>query len=157
MFASNNRASFHLWWKESLVKHKRVSKYYAIDRSSGSQLFLTTAEIFCGLWNIHELHDQVTSIINCHFSPRRSTMVNFKQTHTICGKGFCIYICLFHSLPILQLIIMSSFSSCNRKNKILIWYAETYLEPCQTFTKEFFCENGQQFPYKLHHRCFTEL
>ena len=30
MFISNNRVSFHLWWKESLVKHQKVSKYYAI-------------------------------------------------------------------------------------------------------------------------------
>ena len=28
MFISNNRASFHLWWKENLVKHQKVSKYY---------------------------------------------------------------------------------------------------------------------------------
>ena len=29
MFKSNNRPSFHLWWKENLVKHQQVSKYYA--------------------------------------------------------------------------------------------------------------------------------
>ena len=34
MFISNNRASFHLRWKESLVKHRKVSKYYAIEFSS---------------------------------------------------------------------------------------------------------------------------
>ena len=28
MFISNNRASFHLWCKENLVKHQKVSKYY---------------------------------------------------------------------------------------------------------------------------------
>ena len=27
IFISNNRASFHLWGKESLVKHQKVSKY----------------------------------------------------------------------------------------------------------------------------------
>ena len=31
MFISNNRASFHLWSKENLVKHQRVSKYYEND------------------------------------------------------------------------------------------------------------------------------
>ena len=31
MFISNNRASFHLWWKENLVKHQKVSKYYEND------------------------------------------------------------------------------------------------------------------------------
>ena len=28
MFISNNCPSFHLWWKENLVKHWKVSKYY---------------------------------------------------------------------------------------------------------------------------------
>ena len=29
MFISNNRPSFHLLWKDNLVKHWKVSKYYA--------------------------------------------------------------------------------------------------------------------------------
>ena len=32
-FISNNRTSFHLWWKENLLKHRKVSKYYETDRS----------------------------------------------------------------------------------------------------------------------------
>ena len=31
MFLSSNGPSFHLWWKESLVKHWEVSKYYETD------------------------------------------------------------------------------------------------------------------------------
>ena len=31
MFITNNRASYHLWWKETLVKHQKVSKYYEND------------------------------------------------------------------------------------------------------------------------------
>ena len=27
MFISNNRPWFHLWWKENLVKYRKVSKY----------------------------------------------------------------------------------------------------------------------------------
>ena len=30
-FISNNRPSFHLWCKENLVKHQKVSKYYEND------------------------------------------------------------------------------------------------------------------------------
>ena len=30
-FISNNRASFHLRWKENLLKHQKVSKYYEND------------------------------------------------------------------------------------------------------------------------------
>ena len=33
MFISNNRTSFHLWWKENLVKHRKVSKYHETDCS----------------------------------------------------------------------------------------------------------------------------
>ena len=28
MSISNNHPSFHLWWKENLVKHQKVSKHY---------------------------------------------------------------------------------------------------------------------------------
>ena len=28
MFINNNRVLFHLWWKENLSKHQKVSRYY---------------------------------------------------------------------------------------------------------------------------------
>ena len=31
MFITNNYASFHVWWKENLVKYQKVSKYYDHD------------------------------------------------------------------------------------------------------------------------------
>ena len=34
MVISNNRGSFHLWWKKNLVKHQKASKYYEKDCSS---------------------------------------------------------------------------------------------------------------------------
>ena len=33
MFITNNHASFHLWGKENLVKHQKVSIYYEQDCS----------------------------------------------------------------------------------------------------------------------------
>ena len=33
MFISNNRPSFHLWWKKNLGKHQKVLKYYENDCS----------------------------------------------------------------------------------------------------------------------------
>ena len=33
MFISYNRSSFHFWWKENLIKHQKVSKYYENDCS----------------------------------------------------------------------------------------------------------------------------
>ena len=41
MFISNNRPSFHLWWKENLVKHQKVSKYYETDCRLGLNIDLT--------------------------------------------------------------------------------------------------------------------
>ena len=31
MFITNNNTSFHLWWKENLVKNQKVFKYYVHD------------------------------------------------------------------------------------------------------------------------------
>ena len=31
MLIANNRTSFHLWGKENLVKHQKVSKHYEND------------------------------------------------------------------------------------------------------------------------------
>ena len=45
MFISNNRASFFLWWKENLVKHQKVSKYYENDHSYKAKVINT-----CGMW-----------------------------------------------------------------------------------------------------------
>ena len=45
MFVRNNRASFYLLWKENLLKHQKVSKYY----ESGCRVFDTSYII-----NIHK-------------------------------------------------------------------------------------------------------
>ena len=31
LFISNSRTSFHLWWRENLVKHQKIPKYYVND------------------------------------------------------------------------------------------------------------------------------
>ena len=38
MFISNNSSLFHLWRKENLVKHQKVSKYYENDFSKNFNL-----------------------------------------------------------------------------------------------------------------------
>ena len=30
-FITSNHASFHLWWKEKLLNHQKISKYYEAD------------------------------------------------------------------------------------------------------------------------------
>ena len=41
IFIINNHNSFHLWWKENLVKHQKVSKYYDWDCSNKNVNFAT--------------------------------------------------------------------------------------------------------------------
>ena len=52
MFIGNDPASFHLWLKENFVKHRKVSKYCAID-SLKTFLFLFASLVvegkFCKL------------------------------------------------------------------------------------------------------------
>ena len=48
MFVSNNRTSFHLWWKENLVKHGKVSKYYQTDcRSCSRNALILQSLLIC--------------------------------------------------------------------------------------------------------------
>ena len=45
MFIGNNRPSFHLWWKENLVKHWKVSKYYETDCSIPGNIASSAVQI----------------------------------------------------------------------------------------------------------------
>ena len=48
MFVANNHASFHLWWKETLVKYQKDLKYYVNDCLQSFLfriIFLLTASI----------------------------------------------------------------------------------------------------------------
>ena len=45
MFFTNNYALFHLWLKESLVKHQRGSKYYDYDFLHNFVLVVVVAPI----------------------------------------------------------------------------------------------------------------
>ena len=42
MFITNNHDSFHMWWKENLGKHWKVSKYYDQDRLKNILLHFTS-------------------------------------------------------------------------------------------------------------------
>ena len=62
-FITNNHASFPLWWKESLLKHQKVSKYYKFDclqvfllffMFSFTALIVKSSHIFAGICFINE-------------------------------------------------------------------------------------------------------
>ena len=53
MFIINNCASFHLWWKENLVIHQRVSKYYENDCRKTKPLIINNmSAIFFSLFSV---------------------------------------------------------------------------------------------------------
>ena len=51
IFIINNPPLFHLWWKEHLVKHQKVSKYYEPD---SLQIFLMLFYVFIKNWFFQE-------------------------------------------------------------------------------------------------------
>ena len=62
MFISNNRPSFDLWWKENLVKHRKVSRCYETDcRTTNFSKFCFTCE------NIFSI--TIGNFIAVHFKP----------------------------------------------------------------------------------------
>ena len=54
IFISNNHASFHLWWKENLVEHRKFSKYY--DHDCRSNIFLCCVILKKFWWPSRYLH-----------------------------------------------------------------------------------------------------
>ena len=46
MFISSNRALFHFWWKEDLVKHQRFPKYYENDCSLAHEGNIQTCKVY---------------------------------------------------------------------------------------------------------------
>ena len=55
MFINKNHASFHLWWKEDLVKHQKVSKYYDHHCQKNILLFFMSLSTALIVKNIHIL------------------------------------------------------------------------------------------------------
>ena len=68
----------HLWWKENLVKHQKVSKYYAIDCSYTSAKTLEhkgkiSSSSFCGQLADYYFYTFLTLSTHCYWmsSPSR--------------------------------------------------------------------------------------
>ena len=62
MFISNNRTSFELRWKENLVKHQKVSKYYETRcRNKSNRIESKISE---ALINNEIIHEDFMTIIN---------------------------------------------------------------------------------------------
>ena len=60
MFIRDNCASFHLWWKENLVKHQKVSKYSENDCGLG-----VTIEDLRGMLENKNYSEMMNKILYC--------------------------------------------------------------------------------------------
>ena len=61
-YVTNNHASFHLWWKENLLNHQKVSKYYEHDcrswheqKISKCKMRLTVIMLICIKQNLRTI------------------------------------------------------------------------------------------------------
>ena len=65
MFVSNIRASFHWRWKEYLIKHQKVSKYYNDCRKCGLKYSVFAAATSWTIWkNFRLVLGSVTNRVN---------------------------------------------------------------------------------------------
>ena len=71
MFISNNRASFHLWWIENLVKYQKVSKYYEND---------------CGQTSAIELFTKMVKSVNYLIIELIQLLVKFQTSMVLCSR-----------------------------------------------------------------------
>ena len=77
---TNNHASFHLWWKENLLNHQRVSKYHQHDCLKSflsliisliTALIVKHSHTFAGTYTFYlcekSILDQTWNILNTKF------------------------------------------------------------------------------------------
>ena len=88
MFISNNSASFHLWWKENLIKYQKVSKYYANDCRYNINSFRVGT---CALENHSFIHLSCITDATQGGTFKQfffNLTINFWDKQTICPKLF---------------------------------------------------------------------
>ena len=65
MFITNNQASFHFWWKQSLVKYQKLLKYY-VEQYFVESLFQEIYDRFVSVvFNISVNDITLTNFIEC--------------------------------------------------------------------------------------------
>ena len=89
-----NQASFHLWWKENLLNHQKVSKYYEHDcLQSFFPLFMSlstasvvkNSHILAGIYFIFlkNVLDQAWKVFNAKFGPQQKDRGSSYQVRQI--------------------------------------------------------------------------
>ena len=100
MFISNNHASFHLWLKEALVKHQKVSKYENGCRERMKPWFFVTFSIIISL-NLPENLIEIPQVVQkiWRFSPSIWTIfINVRVTKKLMMPTYSIW-CHHFFLP----------------------------------------------------------
>ena len=123
MFVSNNRPSFHLWWKENLVKHWKVSKYYETDCRSRHVVNIRTVSVW---WCLY-----VSSNTSFTFEGQ---FIEVKQHWGWVEK--CV---AYKKVCILLVPLMISPSSCS-KSVINLFFVPSWISSC-------FCVNGKKISF----------
>ena len=141
MFISNNRPSFHLWWKENLVKHQKVSKCCKTDCL---QNFLL---LFMYLWTTKFVKNnhiksriffvflknalkQTWNSLNTKFQPHWKDWKSSYQVRQIAGHFFHLIHCTENHIFFFQ---TSWKDDVSKKNCAAIWSFLYYRERWYSF------------------------
>ena len=151
MFITNNRASFHLWWNQNLVKHQKVWKYYRNDSRSRSLI------ITC----FHDLIDTLLQIFSkkTTWLKPRSTLTKFLQIdrETTFVKPSCPYPNLKNCNGTLSLEFLWNLLKFKQSFKVLarIYIIYENLEKLLKVHSHFWDNFWQQNPLKVMKNAFS--
>ena len=101
MFSNNDRTSFHLWWKENLVKDQTFSKHYAMIFFNFFVLIFMSLLLFLIVKNNHKLAgtyfiflkytlDETSKAFNIKFGPQWKDLKSSYQVIQILAH-FCTF------------------------------------------------------------------
>ena len=132
MFISNNCASQHLWRKENLVKHQRVSKYYEND---------------CRYFNWCKRYIKNISLWNTKFLPTARAQkcedffVNVQSFFSCCRNNDFFFFFLTKKYIYLQKLFQSKIFYAN-----IVWWKDTAtFICCRRSTMDYSTLNNKSF------------
>ena len=104
MFTNNNHDSFHLWWKENLVKLQEVLKHYDQDRSKDTAC--VTKRFLCLHVELWKTHSSANYSFEAAFLGKNTILIKFRDCWMVFA-WYCTFsrksnTCLFSSLNYLS-------------------------------------------------------
>ena len=120
MFLSNNRASFHLWWKENLLKHQKVSEYC----ESGCRLHVFIFWECCCLLDFYKMFMKLSNLLCMNFEIlKTSDLYRFKvfseqESSTLRSKCIISFITRIGSF---SRVLIKSYWTCEEPELRFCW------------------------------------